>query len=186
MNSGSPKQASEIAKSISSRFELQNINAILSFGNSPSSAIYHGENIMYFVKNLFIYSVWFYFGPYLIYKVLRITNIRTLFVYFFAISPLLTLFFLNGGDWGRWIVLLSFTLFILLISNWEIVDDSSNEKLNLIRLFKLLPRSKYFYVILLFFCVSLLFRVPAGNPSSIGDIWSGIFDILLRHIRNLV
>jgi len=181
LNSGSPKQASEIAKSISSRFELPNINAILSFGNSPSSVIYHGENIMYFVKNLIIYSVWFYIGPYLIYKVLRVSNIRTLFVYFFLISPLLTLFFINGGDWGRWIVLLSFTLYILLISNQEIVDISLNKRLKLIRLFDLLPRDKSFFVVIFFFCVSLLFRVPVGNPSSIADIWSGIFDILLRY-----
>ena len=181
LNSGSPKQASEIAKSISSRFELPNINAILSFGNSPSSVIYHGENIMYFVKNLIIYSVWFYIGPYLIYKVLRVSNIRTLFVYFFLISPLLTLFFINGGDWGRWIVLLSFTLYILLISNQEIVDISLNKRLKLIRSFDLFPRDKSFFVVIFFFCVSLLFRVPVGNPSSIADIWSGIFDILLRY-----
>jgi hypothetical protein len=181
MNSGSPKQASEIAKSISSRVELPNINAILSFGNSPSSVIYYGESIMYFVKNLIIYSVWFYIGPYLIYKVLRVSNIRTLFFYFFLISPLLTLFFINGGDWGRWIVLLSFTLYILLISNREIVDVSLNKRLKLIKLFDLFPRNKSFFVVIFFFCVSLLFRVPVGNPSSIADIWSGIFDILLRY-----
>jgi len=181
MNSGSPKQASEIAKSISSRFELPNINAIQSFGNSPSSAIYHVEDVMYFAKNLFIYSVWFYIGPYLIYKVLKIGKVRSLFVYLFSISPLLTLFFLNGGDWGRWIVLLSFTLFIILISNWEIVDISINEKRNLIRLFELFPRNKSFFVVILFFCTSLLFRVPVGNPSSIADIWSGIFEILFRY-----
>jgi hypothetical protein len=181
MNSGSPKQASEIAKSISSRVELPNINAILSFGNSPSSVIYYGESIMYFVKNLIIYSVWFYIGPYLIYKVLRVSNIRTLFVYFFLISPLLTLFFINGGDWGRWIVLLSFTLYILLISNREIVDVSLNKRLKLMKLFDLFPRNKSFFVVIFFFCVSLLFRVPVGNPSSIADIWSGIFDILLRY-----
>ena len=182
MNSGSPEQVSEIAKSISSRFELPNINAILSFGNSPSSAIYHGENIMYFVKNLIIYSVWFYIGPYLIYKVLRGGNIRTLFVHFFLTSPLLTLFFINGGDWGRWIILLSFTFYILLISNWEIVVVSSNKKLKSITLFDLFPRNKSLFLVIFFFCTSLLFRVPVGNPSSIADIWSGIFDILVRYI----
>jgi len=182
MNSGSPKQASEIAKSISSRFELPNINAIQSFGNSPSSAIYRGEDVMYFAKNLFIYSVWFYIGPYLIYKVLEIGKGRSLFVYLFSISPLLTLFFLNGGDWGRWIVLLSFTLFVILISNWEIVDISINKKRNLIRFFELFPRNKSFFVVIFLFCTSLLFRVPVGNPSSIADIWSGIFEILFRYI----
>jgi hypothetical protein len=183
MNSGSPKQASEIAKSISSRFELPNINAIQSFGLSPTSAIYHAGDIMYIAKNLFIYSVWFYIGPYLIYKVLKSGEIKTLFVNFLSISPLLTLFFLIGGDWGRWIVLLSFTVFIVLIANWAVVDGSINKKLNLVILFKSLPSNKSLFFIIVIFCVSLLFRVPVGNPSSFIDIWSGIFEILLRQIR---
>ena len=182
INSGSPKQASEIAKSISSIIELPNINPILSFGNSPSSAIYNGDNIIYFAKNLLIYSVWFYVGPYLIYKVLRSGNPRTLFLYFFPTLPILTLFFINGGDWGRWIVLLSFTIYILLISNWETVDVSLNEKFKLTRLFELFPIDKSFFVVIFCFFVSLLFRVPVGNPASIADIWSGIFEILFRHI----
>lgn len=182
INSGSPKQASEIAKSISSIIELPNINPILSFGNSPSSAIYNGDNVIYFAKNLLIYSVWFYVGPYLIYKVLRSSNPRTLFLYFFSTLPILTLFLINGGDWGRWIVLLSFTIYILLISNWEIVDDTLNEKFKLTRLFELFPIDKSFFVVIFCFFVSLLFRVPVGNPDSIADIWSGIFEILFRHI----
>jgi hypothetical protein len=182
MNSGSPKQASEIAKSISASFELPNINAILSFGNPPSSAIYHGDIIIYFARNLLVYSIWFYIGPYLIYKVLRSNNRRTLLLHLFSILPLLTLFFINGGDWGRWIVLLSFTIYILLISNWEIVDVSLKQEFKLIRFFDLFPRNKSLIVVILFFCVSLLFRVPVGNPSSMTDIWSGIFEILLRYV----
>ena len=154
----------------------------MSFGNSPSSVIYNGENIIDFAKNLLIYSVWFYVGPYLIYKVLRSSNPRTLVLYFFSTLPVLLLFFISGGDWGRWIVLLSFTIYILLISNWEIVDLSLNKKFKPTRLLELFPMDKSFFVIILCFFVSLLFRVPVGNPSSITDIWSGIFEILFRHI----
>ena len=182
MNSGSPKQASEIAKSISVSFELPNINAILSFGNSPSSVLYHGDSIIYFAKNLLIYSIWFYIGPYLIYKVLSSSNRRMLLLYFFSCAPLLTLFLINGGDWGRWIVLLSFTIYILLVSNRDIVDVSLNQEFKLMRFSDSFPRNKSFFVVIFFFCVSLLFRVPAGNPSSMADIWSGIFDILLRYV----
>lgn len=182
MNSGTPEQVSEITQSILSRFELPNINAIQAFGNSPSSAVYNLEDIMYFANNLLIYSVWCYIGPYLIYKVLKIGKVRSLFIYFFSISPLFTLFLLNGGDWGRWIVLLSFTLYVMFISNWEIVDASINKKPKLVRLFELFPINQSFVLIIFFFCVSLLFRVPVGNPSSIADIWSGIFEILLQYI----
>ena len=181
-NRGTPDQVLGIAKSISSRFELGNINAILAFGGTPSEIISQSGNLLNFSDNLFLYSVWFYIGPFLIFKVLRHDNLRTVFVSLIAALPILTLFFPIGGDWGRWLVLLSFTLFILLVSNMKIVEVSPNTKPEFVNSFKFLVRTKSFFVILLLLLVSLLFRVPVNNPSSIVDIWSGVAEILLQKI----
>ena len=181
-NRGTPEQVLGIAKSISSRFELGNINAILAFGGTPSEIISQNGTLLNFSENLFLYSIWFYIGPYLIFKVLKPNNIRTIFVSFIAALPILTLFFPIGGDWGRWLVLLSFTLFILLVSNMKIVEVSPNIKSEFVNSFKFLIKTKCFFVILLLLFVSLLFRVPVNNPSSIGDIWSGVAEIMLQKI----
>jgi len=181
-NRGTPEQVLGIAKSISSRFELGNMNAILAFGGTPSDIISQSGNLLNSFENLFLYSIWFYIGPYLIYKVLKLNNIRTVFVNFLATLPILTLFFPIGGDWGRWLVLLSFTFFILLVSNRKIVEVSPDTKSDLISSFKFLLGSKSFFIILLLLFTSLLYRAPVNNPSSIGDIWSGVAEIVLQKI----
>jgi hypothetical protein len=181
-NRGTPEQVLGIAKSISSRFELGNINAILAFGGTPSEIISQNGTLLNFSENLFLYSIWFYIGPYLIYKVLKLNNIRNVSVNLIAISPILTLFFPIGGDWGRWLVLLSFTFFILFVSNRKIIEVSLDTKPNLINSFKFLLGTKSFFIILVLLFTSLLYRVPVNNPSSIGDIWSGVAEIILQKI----
>ena len=181
-NRGTPEQVLGIAKSISSRFELGNINAILSFGGTPSDIISKSGALLNFSENLFLYSIWFYIGPYLIWKFLKPNNAQTVFVNMIATLPILTLFFPIGGDWGRWLVLLSFTFFILLISNREIIEVSLDTKPDIINSSKFLLGTKSFFVMLLLLFTSLLYRVPIGNPSSIGDIWSGVAEIMLQKI----
>ena len=184
MNHGESGQVERIAKSISSYTEIGSINAILSFGSTSSQVLSGGLNITNFINNSLNYSIWFFIGPYLIFRVLKPKHVRTLFVPFLTTLPVFTLFILIGGDWGRWLTLLCFTFFILMISDWQFVDIYSNAKSHSQNLLKPLLRSKSLIVVILIFFVSLLFRAPVGNPSSIGDVWSGIFEIIYRLISS--
>jgi hypothetical protein len=185
MNHGASDQAEKIAKSVSTYTEIGSINAILSFGSSSSQVLSGGLNLANFLDNSLNYSIWFFIGPYLIFRVLKPKHMRTLLAPLLSALPVLTLFILIGGDWGRWLTLLSFTFFIILVSDWQFINIYSNSNLYSLNLLKPLFKSKSLIVVLSIYFVSLLFRVPVGNPTSIGDIGSGVFEIIYRYILSL-
>ena len=185
MNHGASDQAEKIAQSVSTYTEIGSINAILSFGSSSSQVLSGGLNLANFLDNSLNYSIWFFIGPYLIFRVLKPKHMRTLLVPLLSTLPVLTLFILIGGDWGRWLTLLCFTFFIILVSDWQFINIYSNSNLYSLNLLKPLFKSKSLIVVLSIYFVSLLFRAPVGNPTSIGDIGSGVFEIIYRYISSL-
>jgi hypothetical protein len=175
---GTPKQVERIAQNIPDNFNLGNINAILSIGNLPTQQFNSITKPMFL--NAFIvvfFLIWFLIGPTLIYFLLRSKDVWPSIRFCVAIMPLFTLFVL-GNDWGRWIILISFVVFLLLISDWRMCLEPFGSRNYERKVGLAKPKLRLLLIISLVFTIFLLVRIPIYTPSSILDFFSGISEIL--------
>lgn len=116
---GNPRQAVRIFKNLPSDFNAAE-KVIASNGWTVSENFELVQTMFRSPSTLIVYAICILIGPFLIYLLLRKTQAVNYMALLISITPLMALFVL-GWDWGRWIVIISFVTFSMLIA----LDKSS-------------------------------------------------------------
>lgn len=177
-NTGNVAQVQKIVENISKNYEIGNVNAILAFGDSIEIISKRVTEFDIFFHNLKLYAVWFILGPMTVLYLLKRRYLRTHILSLIPVLPIFLLFILVGGDWGRWLILITYCVFIVMISDWQNIYYIPEIKLipTLKQRKKILAKLSIIFL----FSLGLMFRVPVGNPSSFFDVWSGVAEIVFR------
>lgn len=179
---GTKLQAITIIQKMPARFELGNVNAILSVANLPENQIASVMAFMFeqrFVPIFFI--VWFIAGPVAIHLILSQGALNLHFRYVMALLPVFLLFIL-GVDWGRWIILIAFTVFALRIIESNIpISGKMFNRIKQANAFGIFNLTIFISVYSLGFMFTLV-RIPIYKPTEVSDVWSGIAEKILIYL----
>jgi hypothetical protein len=175
---GTPSQVLEIIEKMPPSFNLSNTSAILAIGNLPSNQWRDVSSVMFmnFFSILF-FAFWFLLGPVLIHRMLKNLyenrSLASLGLGELSLAPLLTLFLL-GNDWGRWIVLISFSIFTIKINDNRLIKSSKSTQWTTYKYYSQIFNFKLWSLVFLVGFLFSLVRIPIYAPESINDIWSGV------------
>lgn len=175
---GTASQVLEIIKKMPLSFNLSNTSAILSIGNLPSNQWRDVSSAMFMnTFSILFFAFWFLLGPVLIHVMLKDLDenrsLTSLGLGNLSLAPLATLFLL-GNDWGRWIVLISFSVFTVKINDNRLIKSTKSMQLATNKYNKNIFSFKLFSVIFVVGFLFSLVRIPVYAPESINDIWSGV------------
>lgn len=121
---GSPKQAKEVFESIPSNFQARQY-IIDSMGWSLDQSRAMTNTLLTSPSTIFTFAVCILLGPVLIYFLISGYEKRYRITHFLLLLPLGLLFFV-GWDWGRWILLVTFSVIALTY-----FQDMESPKLNM-------------------------------------------------------
>jgi hypothetical protein len=135
---------------------------------------------------LTVYTVCWLAGPVAIYFLLKGKRSAAYdWPLLLSVGPLLMLFFL-GCDWGRWIVIISFTIFTIMTATRQplYVDPSKDERKTNGRRFR--NRVVCAMFVLGLFCCSLLVHVPHCCPQGLKGLTSPVVDHIEEALTGIV
>jgi hypothetical protein len=127
--------------------------------------------------SILFFAFWFLLGPVLIHRMLKNLyenrSLASLGLGELSLAPLLTLFLL-GNDWGRWIVLISFSIFTIKINDNRLIKSSKSTQWTTYKYYSQIFNFKLWSLIFLVGFLFSLVRIPIYAPESINDVWSGV------------
>jgi hypothetical protein len=155
-----------------------NTSAILSIGNLPSNQWRDVSSAMFMnTFSVLFFAFWFLLGPVLIHRMLETLHKNKSLVSVglgeLSLVPLFTLFLL-GNDWGRWIVLISFSIFTIKINDDRLIKSSKSTQWATYKYYSQIFNFKLWGLVFIVGFLFSLVRIPIYAPESINDIWSGV------------
>jgi len=175
---GTASQVLEIIEKMPPGFNLSNTSAILSIGNLPSNQWRDVSSAMFLnTFSVLFFAFWFLLGPVLIHRMLETLHKNKSLVSVglgeLSLVPLFTLFLL-GNDWGRWIVLISFSILTIKINDDRLIKSSKSTQWTTYKYYSQIFNFKLWSLVCIVGFLFSLVRIPIYAPESINDIWSGV------------